>query len=243
MKIAVCYFGLLRSLKKVYKTHIDKIFNELTQNGITYDIFLHSWKTENNIQYVWEDTIDIRQDYEIPKEIDNKIINKCFEHQCDFMSSIDFSKYFYEDEYKKYGERKEWRPQLIKNHLCALESMKRVLNMVKNSENGYNGYNFVMLLRPDVQINNKLHINQIKTYLINNNNGICIPKYDSYEGYNDRFAIMNVCNADKFFERIDEIIDFRKTNGRIVSEKYTKFIVDKYYKVNLIDFQFKIIRP
>ena len=240
MKIAICYFGLLRSLKKVYKTHIEKIFNELTNNDISYDIFLHSWKTENNIQYVWENTINIKQDYEIPQEINNKIVNKRFEYQNDFLSSIDFSKYFYEDEYKKYGERKEWRPQLIKNHLCALESMKRVLNMVKN--NG-KSYDFIMLLRPDVEINNKIPIIQIKKHLLENSNGICVPKYDSYEGYNDRFAVTNISSADKFFERIDEIVDFRKTNGRIVSEKYTKFIIDKYYKVNLIDFQFKIIRP
>ena len=43
--------------------------------------------------------------------------------------------------------------------------------------------------------------------------------------------------------RIDEIIDFRKNQGRIVSEKYAKFIIDKYFEqVHFIDFHFEIIR-
>ena len=32
---------------------------------------------------------------------------------------------------------------------------------------------------------------------------------------------------------LDEIIDFRKSNGRIVSEKYVKFIIQKYFKMLL----------
>ena len=235
MSVAVCYFSLLRTFKKNYHSHVDNILEELTKNNITYDIFLHSWTTKNDYQYVWEDIINKKQDYEIPEVIDNKIISKKFESQDEFLSTIDFSKYFYENQ-----RRIEWLPQLIWNHLCALESMKRVLKMVKESSKEYD---YIMLVRPDVQIINKLPINEIHNFLSKQQNGICIPKYDSYEGYNDRFAIMNINNAEKYFERIDEIAEFRKNYGRIVSEKYTKYIVDKYYELKLIDFKFKIIRP
>ncbi len=239
-RIAICYFGLLRSFKKVYKTHIDKIYNQLTNNDIEYDIFLHSWKTLKNKQHVWENIIETKQNYEIPSEIKSKIITNIFENQENFLDNINFSDYFYENEYKKYGERREWRPQLIKNHLCALESMKRVVNIVKNTNKNYD---YIMLLRPDSNINDLLPVPEIETFLNKNKNGICVPSFASYEGYNDRFSIMNMTTCEKFSNRIDEITDFRKTNSRIVSEKYTKFIIDKYYKLKQITFHFDLIRP
>jgi hypothetical protein len=55
---------------------------------------------------------------------------------------------------------------------------------------------------------------------------------------------MNYKNALIYGKRIDELAEYRKSNGRIVSEKYVKFIVNKYkIPVNLIDFNFNIIRP
>jgi hypothetical protein len=91
-----------------------------------------------------------------------------------------------------------------------------------------------------LQFKNNLPIHHI----INNINEISIPNFDNCEGYNDRFAIMNYSNACLYGKRINEIIEFRKNNGRIVSEKYLKFIINKYkIPVNLIDFNFDIIRP
>jgi hypothetical protein len=44
--------------------------------------------------------------------------------------------------------------------------------------------------------------------------------------------------------RIDEIADFRKKNGRIVAEKYLKFIINKYSMVvNEIDLKYSLARP
>lgn len=240
MSVAVCYFGLLRSLKKTYNTHINYIFNELTKNNIDYDIFLHTWKTKDNSQYVWDKIINVKQDYIIPNELKTKMVTSQFDIQDDYLNTIDFSKYFYEEEYKKYGEKKEWRPQLIKNHLCALESIKRVVKLVKNSKKKYK---YIMILRPDSKINNYFPIQKCLQFLNIKDNGICIPKYLSYEGYNDRFAFMNIEHCNYYCNRLDEIIDFRKNNGRIVSEKYNKYIVDKYYSLLLIDFKFDTIRP
>lgn len=240
MRVAICYFGLLRSLKMVYHSHIDKIFNELITNNIEYDIFLHSWKTADNKQHVWENIINVKQDYEIPHKIQEKILVKKFDYQQDFLNSIDFNEYFYKEEYKKYGERKEWRPQLIRNHLCALESMKRVKNLVNTVEIEYD---YIMILRPDSKINNLFPVKEVIDFLNTNKKGICVPDFGSYEGYNDRFAIMNNNYCKEFCERINEISQFRKTNGRIVSEKFTKYIIDKYYKLKQINFHFDLIRP
>jgi len=101
-------------------------------------------------------------------------------------------------------------------------------------------YDYIMYIRPDVEI-----ITPFSPHFLNINiNEIAIPNYDHNEGYNDRFAIVHFEKCCLYGKRINEIIDFRKNNGRIVSEKYVKFILLKYFSnINFIDFKFNIVRP
>ena len=56
------------------------------------------------------------------------------------------------------------------------------------------------------------------------------------------FLIIN--NSIKYSTRIDEIIEFRRNHGRIVSEKYVKYIINTYYpNLQLIDFKMLRVRP
>ena len=63
------------------------------------------------------------------------------------------------------------------------------------------------------------------------------------EGLNDRSAVLNYSQAKNYANKIEEAAEFRKHNGRIVSEKFTKYIVDKYYKNKNIKFNFDRVRP
>jgi hypothetical protein len=233
-KIAVCYFGMTRSTKFVYESHKQKLYDILKNNNIDYQIYMHTWETEKNI--IWENPCEIPNDYN-----EYKLLNPDFykiERQDDFLKTINFENYFNENLYKTYGgdTHHEWRPQLILNHLCALESQKRAYNMVIESNIQYN---FIIFIRPDVMVLNNFDINWLNT-----NYDIMIPNTDHHEGLNDRFAMILFNKALKYATRIDEIIDFRKNNGRIVSEKYVKYIVEKYYpNYQLIEFIMKIIRP
>lgn len=235
MKIAICYWGMTRSTKLVYKSHIDKLFNILKNNNIDYNIFMHTWKTSNDRLVIWENTVDVQVDYE-----EYKYLNPNFykiDNQDDFIKTLNFKDYFKEELYRMYGgdTRHEWRPQLILNHLCALESQKRVYNMVLTNSDDYD---FIIFIRPDVEVLNDFDINWLKLDF-----DITIPNYDHYDGLNDRFAILPFNKSSKYAERINEIIEFRK-NSRIVSEIYVNFIIKKYYsKVNFINFLMQIIRP
>lgn len=234
--VAVCYFGMTRSLKKVYRSHMEKLFDVLKRNDIFYQTFIHSWKTDKNM--IWGKESKVPIDYE-----EYKLLHPNFyqlDNQDDFLKSIEFSNYFDENLYKKYGgdTQHEWRPELIRNHLCALESQKRVTDMVIS--NNENHFDFLIYIRPDVEIDTEFKI----TYFNIGKNEISIPDNDHYEGFNDRFAIVPFENCSFYGKRIDEIIDFRKERGRIVSEKYVKFILLKYYsKIHFIDFHFRIVRP
>jgi hypothetical protein len=241
MTVAICYFGLTRSTKICYKSHIENINNVLDKNNTKYHIFLHTWEIKNGIQKVWNRTIKEKIDYD-----EYKFLNPSFfkrESQADFLNNIDFTKFFYKDVADKFGlvGNGEWIPDLIKNHLCALESQRRVYEMVQNSNNIYD---HIIIVRPDSLILNTLPYNDVALFLNNNPKGIALPNFDKCEGYNDRFAILNYEYAEKYCSRINEIADFRKHNGRITSEKYVKFICDKYYdKVLFLSFTFKLLRP
>ena len=101
-------------------------------------------------------------------------------------------------------------------------------------------YDYVIYIRPDVMIHNLFNID----FLSLAKTSISIPDDEHHEGYNDRFAIVNFNECSNYGKRIDEIIEFRKKHGRIVSEKYVKYIINKYYtQLNFINFKFSIIRP
>ena len=223
------------------------VYNLLDSYGLSYKKFMHTWRTKDNKQRVWYETIEKEIDYSEYKLLEPDEYK--IESQDDFLNSINMDNYFYKDVYKKinmhddksvYYEEGEWIPELITNHLCALESQKRCLGMLE--EYMKKGYNFkqIIFIRPDVKINSLLPLYDI----LSNPDAIYIPNEDHHYGYNDRFAIMNYKDACFYGKRIDEIAEFRKTNGRIVSEKYLKFIIDKY-NMNLvfINFHFELTRP
>ena len=243
---AIVYWGLPRSIKKTYTSHINNIYNILENNKLTYKKFMHTWKTKDNKQ-----TVSSFSDNIIQQEIDYdeyKLLSPDFykiESQEEFLSSIDMNKFFYKEIYDTIGHNinGEWLPYLIRNHLCALESQKRCLEMVEEfvglKEKG-NKFKYIIFVRPDALIHNELLINEVLTNLYD----IHIPDNNHWEGYNDRFAIINYENAYKYGKRINEIEEFRKKQGRIVSEKYVKFIIEKYnLRINKINFNFDLIRP
>ena len=239
-KIAVCYFGLVRTLKKVIDSQNNKLFNIIEKGGYEFEIFMHTWKTDDEEQYVWDKKIDTKMNYE-----DYKIINPKYykiDSQDDFLKTININDYFNQERWDTHGDNRikgEWHPQLIKNHLCALESMKRSFEMVE--ESGEN-FDYVIVNRPDGCFTKCFNMNDFN-HFDEYPNGILVSKYESYEGYNDKFAIMRYDNAIPYCKRIDEIKEWReKHTKRIVSEKFVKFIIDKYYKKKKIDFTIVLIR-
>ena len=237
-KIALVYWGLLRSFDKVYQSHINNIYNVFLKNNIEFKIFSHTWKTNGDKQKVWQQTIDKKQNYEQIKLVDYHKFK--IDEQDVFEKNLKFDDYFYKDKWFPGRQRNgEWDPDLLKNHLCALESQKRSFEMVENDNIDFD---YVMFLRPDVLFKNKFPIDTID-YLHQNENGILVPNFDSYEGVNDRFAVTNYNYAKYYAKRLDGMVEYRKKHGRIIAEKYTGDIVKKYYKKKDIDFKFNIVRP
>jgi len=234
MKIAICYWGMTRSVKQTYKSHHAHLFNILKNHGIDYDVYIHTWQTGQNM--VWGEDCKVPIDYDEYKLLSPT--HYSIDNQDEFLNSLDFSNYFNAELYNIHGgdTLHEWRPYLIRNHLCALESQRRVYNMVCEQ---HIQYDFILFIRPDVIISTDFDYNILTTDF-----DIILPNYDHFNGLNDKFAILQFNCASHYATRINEIIEFRQNNGRIVSEKYVKFIVEKYYhNVKFIDFIMTLTRP
>jgi hypothetical protein len=203
------------------------LFDVLKNNGIQFTKFMHTWKTDTNM--VWGDDCGVPIDYEEYKLLSPDYYK--IDEQDDFLNGIRFSDYYYED-----GSH-EWETYLIRNHLCALESMKRCTRMCISSGESFD---FVIYIRPDVEIVTPFVLDAFTI----GENGITLVAYDSYEGYNDKFAVVPFQRCIYYSDRIDSIAEFRKNHGRITSERYCKYTIDKYYDhVKFIDFYMNLIRP
>jgi hypothetical protein len=237
---AIIYFGLTRSVKKTHESHKKYIFDILHKQNLTYKTYVHTWKTKDGTQNVWENIIPQKIDY-----FEYQLLSPDFyklDDEDKFLESINMDNYFYKDVWEKNGHsgNGEWLPKMVSNHLCMLESQKRGLDMVKESVSSGDKYKFIMFIRPDVTIHNDLPIDKIVPI----KDGIYIPNYRHNEGLNDQFAIMSYEYAHPYGNRIHELSEFRKKHGRIVGEKYCKFIISKYYKkIIQLDFKFSVTRP
>jgi hypothetical protein len=229
--IAFCYFGLPRSVKYVYDTHQKFIYDILDSNGYTYKKFMHTWKTNDNKQRVWRYNTSEKIDYEEYKLLNPDVY--IIESQDDFMKTINFSDFYYEEERKK-----EWDKVLLKNHICALGSERRVYEMMKESGDTFK---YVIAIRPDSEFTKPLPLDKIFPL---KELDFVISDHRHYEGYNDRFMITTYDNSHIYLRRLDEMKEGRKKNGRITAEKFLKYIFRTHnINVRKIDFPFNLIRP
>jgi hypothetical protein len=232
MKVALLYFGKSRSIGYTYKSHHKHIFQVLEKYGFKYDVYIHTWKTEDNV--VWN------KDTKIPEKDEYHLLNPKvlkIDEQKGFLDSLDFSIYFSEETFKKYGQQEtsEWCPKLLKNHLCAVESQKRCFNMISEE------YDIYIVLRPDAYFLKNIEVEQLQ----NIKEGVLyVPCWASNEGYNDRFALGKKDIIKKYTHRIDDYPGFRSIFGRLVSEKCVRLFAEKYkIPVEKISVLFSLIRP
>ena len=241
MDIAIVYFGLTRSIKKVYQSHIRHIYQVLDRNQITYKKFIHTWSMKDGIQNIADQILPQRIDYEEYKLLSPDSYK--IDSEEDFISSINMDDYFYKDVWNEKGHcmEGEWIPKMVSNHVCMLESQKRATTMLEEyiQQTGHTP-KCILFIRPDIECYNDFPLDRI----ILHNNIINLPDHSHHEGLNDQIALIHYDFLEHYGKRINELAEFRKYNGRIVGEKYIKFIIQKYNQnVHMIPFQYSIIRP
>lgn len=231
-KVAICYWGLTRSTRLVYQTHRFQLYDRLKAEGFDYDIFVHTWRTASPRTWNHPDPpID---------EAEGNLLGPTklqIDDQDEWLKTVKFSNYFYQNVWDTYGDNRaqgEWRPELLQNHLCALESLRRVYGLVSEP------YDFFIFVRPDMEILAPFPAEKLASL---GPKEILLTDSAHNEGYNDRFAVMRGTVAAPYARRIEGLEEFRKMRGRIVSEKVVKACIDANYDlVSMIPFSMRRVR-
>ncbi len=242
VRVAICYWGMTRSIRIIHNAHKNQIFDIFKNNQVEYDVYMHTWKTAQNFIWGvdWTTTKNIPNDYN-----EYRLLNPSYyeiDEQDEFLNTIHFPDYFKQELYDTYGDHPdyEWRPELIRNMICALESQKRVTQLCIDSQKKYD---FVLYIRPDVDIYTPFLLewfDLVKTGEI----ALTNESYRHFEGYNDKFALMRFDDCKLYADRLDWLKSYRETNGRIVAEKYLKYIIEKNFSnVHFVNMTVRLIRP
>jgi len=134
------------------------------------------------------------------------------DNQEDIIKQIHF-----EDYYKKLGNwtnlTKEMTRYLIRNMILALYSKKCITSLLESKKSEYD---YVLFLRPDIEILTPLDITILSKL---NDTNIFVPADDWYTGCNDRMAICKMNSALYYGKLFDSLLTYSLHNS-IISEKY-----------------------
>ena len=209
MHIAICFFGLTRSLHITLESIKKNIFEVLQNNKITFTTYLHTYnlKILTNVRSGENSCILDAEEY--------KMLN-C--HYTQITDQEMFLKNITLEEFTTHGDPFHDNFKSIKNLLCQLNSLQIVTNMWKVSTEKYD---LVLYLRPDL-LYNKLNVRDI--YTAQHLQCILTPPYHTFGGINDRFAVgppqlMYYYGSRQWFAR-----NYAKKN-KLHSESFLKYVI------------------
>ena len=217
MKVAICFFGLTRSLKYTIHNIQTKILEVLSKNNIGYDIYLHTYSLDvltNKRSGESNCTLD-RNEYKLLESNRHSIQNQ-----------DEFDKTFDVKDYLKHGDPWKDNGQSLRNFIRQLNSLYQVTQLWKCKKSEYSA---VIYLRPDL-IYTLLDIKALLECIV------CpvklliyTPNFHRWRGFNDRFAFGSPEAMIIYGERGNQLHQY-STNLKCHSEEYLKYYLT-FHKV------------
>lgn len=230
--IALCFFGITRSLKYTLPSIEKYIFDSLKEHNISYDIFLHTYSLN------WYENRRNRE--KNITNIDNdeyKLLNPNYyqvDDQDEIKKQLDLPKYRSQQDPFKNGYNS------VDNFILAQYSKHNIVNMIKKSNKQYK---YIVYIRPDCQYLAPLLPKHLS---LANDKTIVIPSFHQYgQGnikFNDRFCISNMSTYTIYgdvFHLLNEISKQMPLHSESVI--YT-IVVGNKIDIKRINFRFKRIR-
>jgi len=220
-KVAILFFGLTRNLRTTIESIDRHVFRPLRENGIDYDIFIHTYKIHGEYHNQWAH----EHTSEYPNEDVESILHPrhaLYDNQDDVIQSIDFNEY-----YTKLGNwtgmTQEMTKFLIRNMCLALYSKQRITRLFEEHQHEYD---YAMILRPDLYLQNDI---EAKWFDEIRDDNIVIPEKDWFWGCNDRCCIGRPRVVAMYGKLFDELKEYSRQKS-IVSEVY---LMDKLKEKNI----------
>jgi hypothetical protein len=217
-KVAIIFFGLTKNLSDVYDNLKEYVFDEITNNGLEYDIFIHTYNINGKYINKWtgEESNYNNNAYKILNA--NHVL---LDNQDDVIKNLNFEDYYSKEHLGDWvgctceGMNTEDSVKyLIRNLMLALYSKKKV---TEEFEKYKDDYEYVILMRPDLKFEKK--INPVKIMSLLNDDNMILPVKDTNIGCNDRLCISKPNNVIYYGKLFDQLLDYSKKKP-IVSEVY-----------------------
>jgi hypothetical protein len=229
MKVALCFWGLTRSLKYTIHSINKYILEVFKDKNIEYKIFLHTFRFDSTYNNPRASETDIELDFDEYKLLNPNYVE--IEDQDEVKTNIGMDKYRLSPD--------PWESGYISvdNFICAMYSKKQLGIMVENCDLTFD---YIVYLRPDVKYSTYF---DIKYFSLANKYSICTPNFHLFPKMNDRFCILTVNNLKRYYNLFDEMYKFSLTNP-LHSERFQYHIINNVYKwkIHYVPFYFNRVR-
>ena len=248
-RVAICYYGLTRSTRYVYRSHHERLYDVLRSHRIAVRVYVHTWSVAQ--QDVWgvpvaqapnESEALLLQPDRLRRDEQQPFLSQMRERWPDLFEPQQAARLGI----SKMGSVDVPRARLMRNHLCALESQRRCLAMVRDDERaGAAAHHHALLfVRPDALLHGDFPVAQLRRM---GEDEVILPHVHGWGGYNDRFAALCAARAAAYADRIDGVGRFRTQaaqGGRLHAEEYLKHTLDASgLRVRWLAMKFGLVRP
>ena len=239
-KVALCFWGITRSLKYTISSLQKNIFKILDDECISYHIYLHTYIVDgeySNIRTNEKGFLD-NEEYKLllfPEKSEGN--NERSEGNNNFKidNQNEISQQLKFEEYRTFPDPWYSNYNCCDNLILSLYSKLQVTNLIINNNLEYNN---IIFLRPDVRFVNEFDI----SWLFNKNNEVRIPNFHNFGGYNDRFFISNYKNGVIYGSAFNDLLEYSKIRD-IHSEIFCMNYLNKHNLINIpIHFYFNRVR-
>lgn len=232
-KIALVFYGLLRSIQYTLPNLQKQVFGPISESGYDYDIYCHNYTFPPNYKYnnyrAREYNIDL--DPAVYKLLNPKYYIS--DNQLEITGQLNLESYrTHGDPWPKTGFK------TLDNYLLAMYSRKKITELLAQNvatDPVSHSYAAVIFLRSDVLFEKPLPIHKLITLLTeqekaNNQRRAClIPNFHHWlGGLNDRMFISKPALALEYGCAFDKLLTISKER-KLHSEQINKYLIQEVY--------------
>ena len=224
--IAICFWGLMRSLKLTLPSIQKYIFKPLKDAKIEYDIFLHTYKVKEEYNNHWAGETNVKLDNDEYKLLEPT--ESIVEDKEKVSKKLDLEKFRKQGnpwdgwmKHKAISESEKIAP--LNNHIFYLWSLKQVTSLWEKNEDKYT---HILYCRPDVT-----YIMPLNPRWFTFSDVIYTPNFAKHGRttmkISDRMALGQPEQMKIYGNRFDEALDYSKKR-QLHSETFLAHIISKH---------------